>query len=314
MNNYYIYIYLDPRKSGRYCYKNFSLLYKPIYVGKGKRNRHKKICGRNPIFKNKINKIKKLGLKPIIIKLYENLNEKESFETEKNLISEIEKINPGILVNMTYGGEGVSGYKHTEETLKKQRKNFQDIKKEFDRREYILLTEEKDYKNAFIKLKYICPKGHIGYISWNNFQRGRGCPNERYKIIAEKLKKNFSEIKNEFDRREYILLTRENEYKNCYTKLKYICPNGHEGFIDWSHFHRGRSCKICYNESRSEKMKGKNSKLTEEQVVKIKLLLKEGILTQREIADMFGVSQLTISAIKTGRRWSYIRIEESKNE
>lgn len=61
----------------------------------------------------------------------------------------------------------------------------------------------------------------------------------------------------------------------------------------------------------SEKLKGENHprhKLTEQQVVQIKLLLKEVILTQQEIADMFEVSQLTISAIKTGRSWSYIRI------
>jgi predicted XRE-type DNA-binding protein len=58
--------------------------------------------------------------------------------------------------------------------------------------------------------------------------------------------------------------------------------------------------------------KGENSpnhKLTEEQVIQIKLLLKEGILTQQEIADRFGVSRLTISAIKTGRRWNHITME-----
>jgi DNA invertase Pin-like site-specific DNA recombinase len=52
--------------------------------------------------------------------------------------------------------------------------------------------------------------------------------------------------------------------------------------------------------------KSPNHKLTEEQVIQIKLLLKEGILTQQEIAYMFGVSRLTISAIKNNRIWSYI--------
>jgi len=49
-----------------------------------------------------------------------------------------------------------------------------------------------------------------------------------------------------------------------------------------------------------------NHKLTEEQVIQIKLLLKEGILTQQEIADMFGVSRLTISNIKNKRNWNHI--------
>ena len=35
-NLFYNYIYLDPRKPGKYSYNNlpFSLLYKPYYVGK----------------------------------------------------------------------------------------------------------------------------------------------------------------------------------------------------------------------------------------------------------------------------------------
>jgi len=83
--------------------------------------------------------------------------------------------------------------------------------------------------------------------------------------------------------------------------------------------HHSKETITKISESRKEKFKsgelkilrGENStnhKLTEEQVIQIKLLLKEGILTQQEIADMFGVSQLTISAIKTGRSWSHIKL------
>jgi cytolysin (calcineurin-like family phosphatase) len=49
-------------------------------------------------------------------------------------------------------------------------------------------------------------------------------------------------------------------------------------------------------------------KLTEEQVIQIKLLLKEGILTQQEIADMFGVHITTIQRIKYGQTWSNIKV------
>jgi len=145
---------------------------------------------------------------------------------------------------MTYGGEGSSGYKYSKEIRevisKKQRKNYQDIQQEFEKRKYKLLTEEKDYKNCYIKLKYICPKGHEGSISWSDFQQKYGCP-------------------------------------------------------------------ICHNENR----KGENSshhKLTERDVIQIKLLLKEGKLTQKEIADMFGVSVYTISDIKREITWYHIKI------
>jgi predicted XRE-type DNA-binding protein len=314
MNNYYIYIYLDSRSPGKYCYENFSFLYKPIYVGKGKNNRWKKInkYDRSDYFINKINKIKKSGLEPIVIKLYENLNEKESLKKEVELISEIEIANPGILVNMTSGGDGVSGYKFLKETIetisKKRRKNYQDIKKEFEKRNYKLLTTEDEYKNKNTKLKYICTNGHEGFMSWDHFQRGNGCFVCGYKLSSKKRRKNFQDIKNEFEKRNYRLLTEENEYKNSQQKLKYICPNGHECLISWNNFQHGYGCPICFNKSLSEKMKGKNSILIIQDIIQIKLLLKEGKLIQQEIADIFGVDQMTISKIKTRKTWSYIEI------
>jgi len=250
LNNFYIYIYLDPRKFGKYSYKNLGFLYEPFYVGKGKNNRWKSNCGRNRHFKRIINKIKNSGLEPIVFKLYENLNEKDSLKKEIELIEEIgcKFLRTGTLINETTGGDGISGYKHTEESIKlsskKRRKNFSDIKQEFEKRNYVLLTQEKEYRNAFTKLNYVCPKGHNDYISWSKFKQRHNCFN-------------------------------------------------------------------CWKGLLSKKKKGENnlnSILTEEQVIQIKLLLKEGILTQQEIADMFGVKQTTISAIKNKRSWSHIKI------
>jgi len=75
--------------------------------------------------------------------------------------------------------------------------------------------------------------------------------------------------------------------------------------------------KIKISKTRKEEFKsgklnykGENHpqhKLTEEQVIQIKLLLKEGILTQQEIADMFGVSRITISDIKRGKIWYHVQ-------
>jgi hypothetical protein len=271
MDNYYIYIYLDPRKYGYYKYGEYKFDYEPFYVGKGKNDRCKIYYNRNKYFKNKINKIIRCGLKPIIFKLYENLNENKSFEFEKKLIKEIGRIDlkTGSLINMTDGGEGTSGISeeerskisermkgennpffgkhHTEETKRILRKNFQEIKEEFEKRNYKLLTEEKDYKNSKQKLNYICPNGHKGFIRWNDFQQGKGCKICKYELLSENQRKNFDEIKKEFENRDYRLLTKEKEYKNNKQKLDYICPKGHNGLIDWSHFHRGQGCtnNIC---------------------------------------------------------------------
>ncbi len=246
-NNFYIYVYLDPRKHGQYCYKDICFLFEPFYIGKGKNNRYLVEYNRNKDFINITSEIKKIGVEPIIIKLYKNLSEEQSLKLETKLIKEIGRcdLKTGSLINKTSGGQGISGYKFSEKTKE---------------------------------------------------------------IMSENRRKKFLIIKQEFENRKYKLLTEEKDYKTNKTKLKYICPNGHKGFICWTNFQQGQECPIEGNKLKSEKLKGKNSKLTEEQVIKIKLLLKEGKLTQKEIAIMFGVHQPVISNIKTGRTWSHINI------
>ena len=53
----------------------------------------------------------------------------------------------------------------------------------------------------------------------------------------------------------------------------------------------------------------KNSKvtLTDKKVIKIRKLSNEGILTQKDIAKMFGVDQTTISNIKRGKTWKHVK-------
>lgn len=50
---------------------------------------------------------------------------------------------------------------------------YQQVEKSFVDEGYQLLSTE--YKKSNIKLDYICPKGHRGSISWNNWQRGKRC-------------------------------------------------------------------------------------------------------------------------------------------
>lgn len=228
MNQFYTYIYLDPRKAGQYCYEDLCLLYKPIYVGKGKGRRYLVEHGRTPIFKNKINKIQKSGLNPIILKLYENLNEQQSFELEKKLIDEIGRIDLGTgpLVNMMDGGDGgSSGRIISEETKNK------------------ISESQKDKK------------------------------------ISKETRKKISENNNNYWFGKHL----SEEHRN---KMR----ENHADFRGENH---------------------PRHKLTEEQVIQIKLLLKEEILTQKEIADMFGVKQSIISKIKIGKLWSHIKLGEN---
>ena len=124
-NIFYLYIYLDPRKTGKFNYDKYKFNYEPFYVGKGKGDRiyqHLNEKGSNNKLKfNKIQKIKRKGLEPIIQKLYEDGFEKDVFEKEIELIKLIGRYDLGLgpLCNLTNGGEGSSGYKFTKKDIEK---------------------------------------------------------------------------------------------------------------------------------------------------------------------------------------------------
>jgi len=133
IKEFYIYLYLDPTKPGKYTYNelNFSLLYEPFYVGKGSGYRLKKhLCESNRNKKglknNKINKILNNNLEPIIIKLFENLDENTAFELEIKLIEIIGRrdLKQGPLCNLTNGGEGESGHILSEEHKERIRQSL----------------------------------------------------------------------------------------------------------------------------------------------------------------------------------------------
>jgi hypothetical protein len=122
MNVYYVYVYLDPRKPGKFNYDEFSFDYEPFYIGKGTKSRmlrHLKNENINPIKVNKIKKIRSSGLEPLVKKIVENISNEESLEIEKRLIKTIGRYckNQGPLTNYSEGGETFIGYKHQEDYI-----------------------------------------------------------------------------------------------------------------------------------------------------------------------------------------------------
>jgi hypothetical protein len=127
MKKYYIYVYLDPRKSENYNYSDLNFEYEPFYVGKGIDDRYKYHLTdkrRNKLKINKITKILESGYEPIIIKLYENLTEEEAFDKEKMVIDKIGKYinNNGPLTNILDGGNVFNYSEISKDNIRKNHK------------------------------------------------------------------------------------------------------------------------------------------------------------------------------------------------
>lgn len=141
-NRFYVYIYLDPRKSGRYVYGDYLFDYEPFYVGKGfgersedHINEAKNILSKGLIINkknfpninlckvNKILKIIKDEKTPIIKILKINISEEESHNLEIKFIQLIGRIDlkKGPLTNLTDGGEGSSNRIFSKEAIEKLR-------------------------------------------------------------------------------------------------------------------------------------------------------------------------------------------------
>jgi len=115
------------------------------------------------------------------------------------------------------------------------------IQKYLELEDYKLLS--KEYINAKTKLNIRCPEGHIYKVIWNSFQQGRRCPICSPLKVANKLKYNYSYVKEEIEKEEYKLIS--DEYINQRTKLKIECPKGHVFLMDIGHFKRGQRCPYC---------------------------------------------------------------------
>jgi hypothetical protein len=132
MDNYVVYCYLDPRKPGIFLFDNFKFDYEPIYIGKGKPNRPQRHLTlyktNNNRFYSKLQSIIESGLTPEYKIIKSDLTEEKSFEYEKYFIELIGRIeNNGTLTNLTNGGEGMSGFKFTNESKLNRSQNFKGV-------------------------------------------------------------------------------------------------------------------------------------------------------------------------------------------
>jgi hypothetical protein len=116
------------------------------------------------------------------------------------------------------------------------KKTIEEVKGIFESRKYELLSTE--YKNVSTKLKVSCPEGHETFIVLDSFNNGHGCA-----ICAGNAKPTIQYVKEYFEKEGYTLLS--TKYVNSRSKLKYRCPEGHEGTINFMCFKQGIRCPKC---------------------------------------------------------------------
>jgi len=118
------------------------------------------------------------------------------------------------------------------------------------------------------------------------------------KLIHVLMFENFNDYK--LKKNECIHHIDKNEINNILDNFQLMTKSEHNSFHN-----KGKK----YPEH-SKRMKGENnpsSVLTERNVIEIRKLCDEELLTQREIAEKFGVNRVTISNIKTRKTWSKIK-------
>lgn len=121
--------------------------------------------------------------------------------------------------------------------------------KKFTQEEVFSFFEKENYKmtdiyiNCKEKLKYTCPMGHTGEITFDNFKRGKRCPVCRIEESSKRYSLNIEDVKYEFVKRNLVPLF--SEYKNSKEKLRYICECGKEWESSLNCIRRGRRCPSC---------------------------------------------------------------------
>lgn len=117
MNNFYVYVYLDTSCPGRYDLHTTTLLFKPLYIGKGKNDRYlhgvAAITKSDPsktnrrLYSKLKNRISR-GHAISVIKICENLTNEKALFLEEQLINDMGRADidfNGILTNRARGGE-----------------------------------------------------------------------------------------------------------------------------------------------------------------------------------------------------------------
>jgi hypothetical protein len=117
---------------------------------------------------------------------------------------------------------------------------FFNIKQEMEAEGFEVLS--KEYQNQYQKLHLIDPDGNEQWISADSWKRGYRSERGPTQQTRDR---TIEEVKKDFEAEGYQLL--ETKFINVKTKMRAVCPKGHEFRVHWNHWKdAGVRCSVCF--------------------------------------------------------------------
>lgn len=114
------------------------------------------------------------------------------------------------------------------------------------------------YKSAHVKMDIYCKKCNEEFQqTWANFGAGHGCPQCAINERADNHRTPFSEVKNQFNIRGFVLLSEESDYIDNASVLQCICSCGKKGTKRYYDLLANKKCNECAKERLSEMFRTK---------------------------------------------------------
>jgi hypothetical protein len=275
-NKYYVYIHF--RKDNL----------QPFYVGKGKGKRHLFKLNRNPHWKNIVNKV------GYISQIMENnLTEEESFIRERFYIKVLGREN---LCNMTDGGDGVSGYKHSSESKKKMSESIKGL----------IRSEESKKKMSESKKGMKFSEEHKKKLSEskkNMSEQTKKKMSDSKKNISEETKKKMSESKKGMKFSEEHKKKLSESKKNMSEETKKKIGESMKGKkLSEEHKKKISESKKNMSEETKKKMSESRKASKHSQVRKV-INIETGEIygCAKEVAEIFNIKYITLYGYLTNK-------------
>jgi len=140
------------------------------------------------------------------------------------------------------------------------------------------------------------------YEEWKNMKLSniRG-----YKVYSYKADRSYTKLVHRLVAE--VFLDRDNKYQDYVIHLDYDKANNHKDNLRWV----TKDTMFAHHKLNPNYKKGRitNAKLTETEVMRIKMKLKRGKTRLYKIAKEFGITHTQLNRIRSGENWGHVKIE-----